>query len=206
MHFRICTRADCKAMSQIAYACATGDSEGFTYKLGPRFLAAYYLSVVEEPHSVVLAAIDEDTEEVVGFVAGTANAAAGMEAMRRQRLRLAWAAVLGLARNPSLLVGVLERYRATRNRREAAQYIVTTGGRAIYWGMMPAHRGGNQAIILFKKWLEIMRVLGVRQIGMEVDQANTRAQALHAHMGAAVKEAITTPEGKQRLMMEYILK
>ena len=205
MRFRICTRADCKTLSQIAYACASGDSEGFTYKLGPRFLEAYYLSVVEEPHSVVLVAVDEKTETVVGFAAGTANAGAGMEALRKRRVRLAWAAARGLVRSPSLLRGALQRYRVTRNRQEAGRYIVTSGGRAIYWGMMPAHRGGNQAIVLFKKWLEIMRVLGVRQIGMEVDQANTRAQSLHSHLGAAVKEAITTPEGKQRLMMEYIL-
>lgn len=192
-------------MSNIAYACATGDSEGFTYKLGPRFLETYYLSLVEEPHSVVLGAVNEDTEEVVGFVAGTADAGASMEAMRGRRMRLAFAATRGLVRRPSLLMGVLARYRATRTRAAAGQYIVSSGGRAIYWGMMPAYRAGNQAIVLFKKWLEIMRVLGVRQIGMEVDEANKRAQALHTHLGATVREAMTTPDGKRRLMMEYML-
>jgi hypothetical protein len=48
-----------------------------------------------------------------------------------------------------------------------------------------------------------MRLLGAREISFEVDLADAGVFKAHLRLGAVIRREITTPEGKQRMFMEY---
>lgn len=202
MKFRLAKHADCKQLSHIALACAEGQNEGFTFKLGRRFLEQYYRVLLREKHSVVMCAVD-NADRVVGFAAGSLDAAETMRALRRHRLQLSLAAAWGVVRQPRLISGLLSRYRAVKAGTDDEGYVVSSGPRLIYWGILPEARVGPGGLILLHHCLNLMRSLGAQRIRAEIDSENRRAQQANSLLGAKTIRQFVTPDGRSRIIIEF---
>jgi hypothetical protein len=204
MQIRIAKPSDAKQLAELHWICSADQPGGFMFRLGKGFLAAYYQIFLEETSSVVLCA--ENAEgQIVGLVSGSLAMEQHMSALNRNRLRLAFAALPFLIRHPNLIGSMVARQRSGSADTESGSYIVLTGPREEFWAWLPSERSTGGAIELHRNWLSLMRLLGVSQVKLEVDRVNDRVEKIHRLMGAKVIKEFSTPDGRQRLVMEYLL-
>lgn len=226
MKFRLAKASDCKQLARVFLACSAEDDaerENFAYRLGRVYVQQYYRVLTWEYRSVVLCGVDDcDPRRVLGFVSGTLDAAESMASFRRYRWRLGLAASLALLTRPGLLAGLVRRYRATAAATQTppatataantapetadggSRYVIDSGARMTYWGVLPEARRGPGALLLVQKWLHLMWLLGAEEIRLELNRENTRAQQAHRMLGAEVTEQFVTPEGRERVIMRYV--
>jgi len=226
MKFRLAKPSDCRQLARVFLACSAEDEaerENFAYRLGRVYLQQYYRVLTWEDLSVVLCGVDDrDPRRVLGFVSGSLDAAESMRSFRKYRWRLGLAASWALLARPGLLGGLVRRYRATaaatQRPRETEtpaseatatadtgpQYVIGSGARMTYWGVLPEARRGPGALRLLQKWLDLMWLLGAEEIRLELNRENTRAQQAHRMFGADVTERFVTPEERERLIMRYV--
>jgi len=210
MKFRLAKASDCRQLARVFLACSAEDEaerENFAYRLGRVYLRQYYRVLTREDRSVVLCGVDDaDPRRVVGFVSGTLDAAEGMKSFRRYRWRLGLAASLALLTRPGLLAGLVRRYRATATATGGGgpRYVISSGARMTYWGVLPEARHGPGGLLLLQKWLHLMWLLDAQEIRLELNRENTRAQQAHRMFGAEVTEQFVTPEGRERVIMRYV--
>jgi len=212
MRFRLAKPSDSTQLARIFLACSAEDEaerENFAYRLGRLYLQQYYRVLAWEEQSVVLCGVDDrDPRRVLGFVSGTLDAAESMRSFRKHRWRLGLAASAALLTRPALLAGLVRRYRAAATANAAAtngpQYVISSGARMTYWGVLLAARRGPGGLLLLKKWLQLMWLLGAAEIRLELNRENTRAQQAHRMFGAEVTGQFTTPEGRERVIMRYV--
>jgi hypothetical protein len=199
--FRIAKPGDAKALARVHYSCSADLADSFMCKLGERWLASYYRIVLNDPNSVVLCAV-ADNGAVVGFNSASLEISTEMAALRRHRIRLLWAALPALIRRPGLLRGMLQRQKNSHGE-EGSRFIVASGPRGAFLGWLRGERNGGEAIALLQSAFGVMRALGSGPIRFEVDVDNERAFRLHRSLGATITERFTTPDGKDRVVMEY---
>lgn len=174
------------------------------FKLGKGFLVAYYQIFLAEASSVVLCT--ENSEgRIIGLVSGSLAAERHMAALRRNRLRLALASLPALARNPNLLGSMVARQQSGSADEDDGGYVVLAGAREEFWAWLPTERTAGGAIELHRTWLSVMRLLGASRVRLEVDRVNDKVEKIHRLMGAKVLKEFSTPDGRQRLVMEYSL-
>ncbi len=210
MKFRLAKPSDCRQLTRVYIACAAEDeaeAEGFALKLGRRYLQQYYRMLMSEKNSVVVCAVDDkDTAKVLGFASGSLDASESMRAFRKHRFRLFLAAFFAIICQPQLIVGMVRRYKATfvdERGEQDEQYVISSGARLTYWGMLPSARSGPGGLVLLHKWLQVMHLLGARNICAELNRGNARAQQVHRMFGAKVVKEIVTPDGKPRMIVKY---
>lgn len=203
MKIRLAKLSDAGRLAQVHWIGSSKQPGGFMFRLGRAFLIQYYRVLLEEKNSVVICAEDTDGH-ILGFVSGSLDAEERMIALRRNWFRLSLAAIPALIRDPRLIRDMYSRRQSKSADREDGGYIVQSGARVEYWAWLPTHSGG--AIELHLKWLLLMRLLGVQSVRGEVDQINEMVLRAHRFMGARVVKEFTTPDGKQRLVIEYMLK
>jgi len=199
MMFRLATLDDLSAMA--ALHRDVGHEGGFMATLGVRFLRAYYRNLVLGPCGVVLCAKSEEGQ-LLGFVAGSLDAAAQEDQVRSARVRLAIAALPDVVRNPRAFTGALQRYRSLKRNAEVAKYYLGKGARAEYWAWNPTSDSSG-SLILFRRWIKLMRLLGAEAIHFEVDEGNLRVVKIHHAFGAKTTAVMTTPSGQRRFLLEY---
>ena len=76
---------------------------------------------------------------------GTLDASESVQIYRKRRLRLSLATAHSLIRHPSLFSGLLDRYFATRDETKSGKYIVSSGPRCIYYGVVPSTAANTSA-------------------------------------------------------------
>lgn len=175
---------------------------GFMFQLGRSFLVEYYRTLLHDGSSVVLCAVDEQ-DSILGFVAGALDAGARMRALKRNRLRLSVASLPALLRHPQLIRDVYSRQQSASPDEAERGYVVQSGAHEEFWGWLPDNTSG--AIELHLKWLSVMRILGAQTIRGEVDQVNDVVLRVHRMLGAHIVKEFVTPDGRQRLIIEYKL-
>lgn len=199
MRLRLAKPVDAAAIADLYRVCNAGNPHSFMLRMGRRFLRRYYRVTLAAPESVVVCA-EDDAGRLLGFASGTIDAAALLAGLRHARWSLLLAAAPAVARHPGLLPSMLRRGRGGVN-----EYIVSTGARWEYWAWDPRHRGTSGALALHRAWLEVMRRLGVRVIGLEVNATDEKVAFLHRARGARLVREVTTPDGLRRLFLEYDL-
>ena len=87
----------------------------------------------------------DENDQVVGMAVGTLDARESMRTLREHSISLALATVFGVLRQPQLVPGLISRYRSVSSNSDK-EFIVTSGARSMYWGVLPegaAHIRGH---------------------------------------------------------------
>ena len=205
MHFRLARQEDVAGLTAVHLAAAREQQSrgagGFLEKLGATYLKEYYRVFLREPHSLILVAVDD--QGIAGLVSGTLDAEEHRDALRKHRYRLFLSMLPALLKNVRLLGPVIRRARSLSDGEETG-YVWLEGPRWEYWGWDPA-RPSAESVVLQKKWIAILKLLGAKIVTFEVDEVNVRVAEYHKRMGAEVIREYSTPEGNRRLLMRYDL-
>src|SRR5437879_3460673 len=102
MNVRLANRNDAAALARLHEISSLKQPGGFMYRLGRGFLTHYYRILIDEGSSIILCAVD-DTNQLIGFVAGALDAKTRMKALGRSRFRLLIASLPALIRQPQLI-------------------------------------------------------------------------------------------------------
>jgi len=204
MEIRLAKPNDAKQLAQLHWICSAEQSGGFMFNLGKTFLKEYYRILLAEKNSVVLCTQESDGN-IIGLVSGSLKAEEHIAALRRHRFALMLAASPALVSNPWLINEMYARQQVKSVDKENSGYIVMSGPREEFWAWLPAKRSMGGAIELHKKWLKLMRLLGAPNVKLEVDRVNERVGKMHYLMGASLLREFVTPDGRQRLVLEYTL-
>jgi len=202
MNYRLATFRDARELAGIHDVCSRDQPGGFMFQLGPRFLKKYYQLFLQEYKAVILCGLDEEGK-IVGFVSGTLDAAESVRNLRKHKIKLLLAAFAAVLRRPKLLAGILSRYASISRRADQEEYMISSGARCTCWAVLPEARANMGAVTLLRTWLAIMRVLQAGAIRMEVDRDNTRSEMVHRLLGGRLVREYQTPDGRQRVHMEY---
>ena len=136
MNFRLANRNDATALARLHELGSTKQPGGFMYRLGRGFLAQYYRILIDEGSSVILCAVD-DTDQLIGFVAGALEAKSRLTALRRNWLRLLLASLPVLLRRPKLIREVYSRQMSSAADEAKAGYVVHSGAHEEFWAWQP---------------------------------------------------------------------
>jgi hypothetical protein len=204
MKYRLANRRDIQQLARLHVCCSEKQPGGFMFLLGLKFLIRYYRVLIDEGCAVIICAVD-DTDQIIGFVAGSLNAEKRLLALKGNRLSLFVAALPAFFRRPSLIRQVLSRQNAGSADESSSGYVVQSGAHVEFWAWQPERKGGG-AVQLFLKWLALMRLLGVQTVSGEVDKVNDVIMKTHKILGAKLGKAFTTPDGRDRFLIEYNLK
>lgn len=202
MDIRLAKPNDAVGLALIHEVRSAKQPGGFMYQLGRSFLEEYYRTLLHDGSSVVVCAVD-DRDNIIGFVAGALDAGARMRALKRNRLRLFAALLPELLHHPRLVQAVYSRQQSASPDEAESGYVVQSGAHEEFWGWLPGNTSG--AIELHLKWLSVMRILGAQTVRGEVDRVNDVVLRAHRMLGARVVKEFVTPDGRQRLIIEYKL-
>jgi hypothetical protein len=175
---------------------------GFMHLLGKKFLQAYYEILLDEGSSAIVCAY-RDEKKIVGFVAGSIRAESRIAALKSHRLKLLFSSFQTLISNPKLITEVRARQNAG-SAEDGDGFVLTSGPQIQYWAWDAD--GGVGAIVLLKKWLSLMQLIGITKVKGEVDIVHPKILKMHQLLGAEVINEFRTPDGRLRNIIEYDLK
>lgn len=196
--FRLAKKSDASDLASIHIECGFQQVGGFMHKLGRLFLAKYYDLFLREPGSVILLAVGSD-DKALGFSSGTVDASEHFSSLRRNRVILVLTMIPALIKSPPLLREVLLRRRAIEG---MCQFGSTSGPRGEYWAWRPTVKDPAAALVLRKRWCDLMRALGCRKFQFELDVGNSDVNKYIDLFGSRVVQQIVLPDGRRRMIME----
>lgn len=200
IHYRIACRKDARELARLHYNSALKQPGAFMHLLGIKFLQAYYEILLDEGSSTILCAY-RDEKKLVGFAAGAIRAESRIVALKKHRLKLFFSGFQTLISNPRLIANIRARQHAS-SAEDGDGFVVTSGAHMDYWAW---DASGGGAIVLFKKWLRLMQLLGIQKVSGEVEEANYDVLMAHQFLGAVVTKKFRTPDGRLRNVIEYNL-
>jgi hypothetical protein len=195
---------DAELLGDLHFTCSGAQPGAFMHRLGRGFFVAYYRLLLREPTTVILVA-DAGADGLVGLVSATLDSRRQLDAIRSGRSRLLLAALPALIRSPRLVWEVLVRERSTSARAGGDKYIVSSGPRIAYWGWLPGYPAHGRSTSLIKEVLLRLEMLGASRVSLEIDRFNRKVEVMNRFLGARVVKVLTTPDGRERIILEYVL-
>jgi hypothetical protein len=181
--------------------CAENQPNGFMFRLGPLFLKTYYKLLLNEKHSVILIAEDEN-ENMLGFASGTTDAKAHLDNLKRNRIRIGISMLPAIIKSPLILKNILDHEKFVSSKYGYIQFGVMSGPRSEYWAWRHNDKS-NMSIPLLKTWLKIMYTMGAASVKAEVDINNKNLLTIYKFLGAKVVEHLKLNDGRNRVIIEY---
>lgn len=159
----------------------------FLTQLGPMFLREYYRAVYKYDAGITLVACSPDLGSVEGFAAGFVDPPAFYAHLRSRRLRLAFAALPQLLRNPALLPRLLgNARRVTRNGLQAPS---SRESELASIAVSPLAQGKGLGKLLVKAFLAQSRRFGADCVSLTTDAyGNDRVHGFYQTLGFRVRE------------------
>jgi len=172
----------------------------FVSFLGPKFLKEFYRSLSEDPEGIAFVALQENTNRVLGSVAGPLRPAGYFKALLKRRW---WAfglsCIRAILRRPSILKRVL---RAAFYRGDAAEGPPRALLTAI--SVLPETQGQGVGKALMDAFACEVRRRGGRGCFLTTDaQGNEAVNRFYAVCGWRLESTFTRPDG--RTMNRYVL-
>ena len=202
MTIRLANRNDARQLANLHEQSSAKQPGSFMFKLGQPFLEQYYKALIDEGSSIILCATD-DADRLMGFVAGSLDAGSRIVALKKHMVKLGLAALPTLIRHPSLILEVTKRKNSSSPENGESGYVLQKGAHEEFWAFLPGQGGG--AIDLHLRWLSLMTLLGAETVSGEVDKVNTMVVKTHRLLGAKVIETFVTPDGRERILIQYRL-
>jgi hypothetical protein len=194
MIFRIAKKSDCKNIAKIHV-------DGFMHRLGVPFLIQYYRIFVDEKNSLILVA--EDKGLMLGFHSGTLLAEEHHAALVDNKLKLGFAVITSIVKDPRLIGEVFKRYKSLKSSEE--DFRVKSGPRGEYWAWLSEYGDAVNSLKLHKSWHNILKEMGATYVRSEVDLNNKRVVRSIELMGGIFLSEVTLKDGRRRAIVEYKL-
>ena len=170
--FRIAKPSDAKQITDCHWTVKDRYTDGIFLSLGKSFLRAYYEIVLNDPNEIVVCAENENGE-IVGFSSGSLDAESQAKTIKNNKIKLGFAAMLGIIQHPSFLKGVWQRYRSLNNK-DGQQFLHMEGARSEYLCWKKGTEGTINMMLLDKIKFKMMAELGVKEVFFEIDRHNER--------------------------------
>jgi hypothetical protein len=195
---------DLKQLADLHYRCSIAQPAGFMFKLGRGFILEYYRISFRNKASVILCA-DAGMDGIVGLVFATLDSKENLDSLKMGGHRLFLGALPALIRQPMLIKEILSRIRSLWRSDVGEGFIIGSGARIAYWGWLPNYPSKANSIFLLKALLKTLKEKNVSQVRFEIDRLNRKVELIHRLLGAKVVREFNTPDGRSRIIMEYIL-
>ena len=201
LKFRLACRRDAKELARLHHVSAQKQPGAFMHLLGQGFLEAYYEILIDNGLSTILCAY-KNHKQLIGFAAGSIESDKRVAVLRHYRLKLFIKTLPKIVLNPSLIREINLR-KKNEDVGDNNRFTVTVGAHMEYWAWDA--EGGSGAIILFKKWLKLIKNMNISEVRGEVDQVNEEILKIHLMLGAKVVDSFMTPDGRVRKVILYNL-
>ena len=200
MKFRTAKPADFKVLAEIHLECGQAQVGSFMHKLGLGFLKSYYKILLNEKHSIVIIAEDENNNSF-GFHSGTTNAEEHFESLRKNKVKLGISIVPSLIKDPRLVKSVILRNSFVNHSKEES-FSIRSGPRAEYWAWRPSNVNPAASAILRRVWSKTIFSLGIKSFKLEIDLANTDVEKYCKAFSCTVLNEVCLPDGRKRAILE----
>ena len=195
--FRLAKPSDAKQIANCHWHVRDRYTEGIFLSLGKQFLRAYYQVILDDPNEIIVCAETMDGE-IVGFSSGSLNAESQAVSIRNHKIKLGFAALLGLIRHPSFFKGVWQRYTSLKTA-DDHKFLHMKGARSEYLCWKKGAEGSISMMLLDKIKFKMMRELGIKEVFFEIDRQNERLFNAQQRMkNITLLEEYTLPDGRVR--------
>lgn len=197
IRFRLAKPSDAKQLANCHWHVRDRYTEGIFLSLGEQFLRAYYQVILDDPNEIIVCAENKDGE-IVGFSSGSLNAESQVVSIRSHKVKLGFAALLGLICHPSYFKGVWQRYASLKST-DDHKFLHMKGARSEYLCWKKGAEGSISMMLLDKIKFKMMHELGVKEVFFEIDRQNERLFIAQQRMkNITLLEEYTLPDGRVR--------
>lgn len=197
IRFRFAKPSDAKQIANCHWHVRDRYTEGIFLSLGKFFLRAYYQVILDDPNEIIVCAENKDGE-IVGFSSGSLNAESQAISIRNHKVKLGFAALLGIIRHPSYFKGVWQRYTSLKST-EDHKFLHMKGARSEYLCWKKGAEGSISMMLLDKIKFKVMHELGIKEVFFEIDRQNERLFNAQQRMkNITLLEEYTLPDGRVR--------
>lgn len=197
IRFRLAKPSDAIQIAKCHWHVRDRYTEGIFLSLGERFLRAYYQVILDDPNEIIVCA-ENKTGEIVGFSSGSLNAESQAVSLRNHKIKLGFAALLGLTRHPSYFKGVWQRYTSLKST-DDHKFLHMKGARSEYLCWKKGAEGSISMMLLDKIKFKMMRELGIKEVFFEIDRHNERLFKAQQRMkNITLLEEYSLPDGRVR--------
>ena len=203
MIYRLAKPCDINELVNIHYSVRNIYLIGIFAQLGKPFLKLYYKIILNDKYSVIVCAEDNDGK-IKGFSSATLNVEEQFANLRRNKIKLGFAAFSSIVRRPSLIKALLERDRSTKSI-SRDNFISSKGARDEYWVWSATNKDSVSSYEMHETHLNVLKSLGVKDLYFEVDLNNKQVFRFHELNGAVLLYIKELPDGRSRAFMKYNL-
>lgn len=202
--FRLAKPSDAAQIADTHWTVRDRYTDGIFLSLGKYFLREYYRITLDDPNEIVVVA-ENEKKEIIGFSSGSLDAVSQAKSLRSHKLRLGFAAMIGILRHPSYLTGVWQRYKSLGNK-DGQQFLHMDGARSEYLCWKKGAEGSMSMMLLDKIKFKMMYELGVRECFFEIDRHNERLfNAQLRNKNISLIDEYTLPDGRIRGLFKIVL-
>lgn len=204
IRYRLAKPSDAKQLAHCHWHVRDRYTMGIFLSLGKGFLRAYYEIILDDPNEIVVCA--ENAEgEIVGFASGTLDSQSQIITIRKNKLKLAFYAMLGIIQHPSYLKGVWQRYQSLNNKTED-QFLHLEGARSEYLCWKKGDKDSIGMMLLDRIKNKIFIDFGVKEVYFEIDRHNEKLfqNKVNDKKTELIKE-IQLPDGRVRGVFKRVL-
>lgn len=203
--FRIAKPSDAKQIANCHWRVRDRYKEGIFLSLGKSFLRAYYKVILDDPNEIIVCA-ENKNGIIVGFSSGSLDAESQAKSIRRHKIKLGLAALLGIIMHPSYMKGVWERFKSL-NPETGKEFVHMKGARSEYLCWNKDEPGSISMMLLDKIKFKMMHELGVKEVFFEIDRQNERLFNAQKRMNnITLLEEYELPDGRTRGLFKMELK
>jgi hypothetical protein len=202
--FRNAKIVDANQIANIHIESSKNQPGGFMHQLGYLFILNYYKILIQEKHSIVIIAEDENGL-IYGFCSGTLDAREHIISLNKNRLLLFLSSLPSILKSPKLLIEIFNRKNHINNENNTIEFNNKIGARNEYWGWRN-NCDKSKSPELFKTWMNIVFSYGYNSFNGEVDSVNKSIVLFHKILGAKILKEVKLPDGRTRYFVEYIKK
>lgn len=183
---------------RIAEIHAKSITQGFLTTLGIRFLVILYKAIDESDSSALIVA--KENNEIVGFVAGSANVGLVYRAMLKNWFKLSIALLPALISSEKI-------YRIFEtilfSKRKIHEETVLPSAELLSISVLPEYRGKKHAEYLFKELVAHFESIGLNEFKIVVGEALEPAHRFYCKMGAEAVAQSEVHHGNKSIIYIY---
>ena len=198
--FRLAKPSDARQIANCHWHVRDRYTEGIFLSLGERFLRAYYQVILDDPNEIIVCAENKEGE-IVGFSSGSLNAESQAISIRSHKIKLGFAALLGIIRHPSYFKGVWQRYTSLKST-DDHKFLHMKGARSEYLCWKKGADGSISMMLLDKIKFKMMHELGIKEVFFEIDKSNERwLNAVMRDKTNSIIEEYILPDRRIRILI-----